>query len=173
MIRFKKDVCDHLRLPDIPKKKWDGSSSFEYGVGIANTKNDEQVYVAVSFDSEKDKEPRIKKTFGYDIISSIAEIFVVPAYMDDSNIEKMDLDEASKKRAMEIAKEAKEIENEGVADNIEMPENEYFFDHIHDDNEAHAFIESYNRKNKIKGSIPRKHEALVMRLGVIWAETNK
>lgn len=173
MIRFKKDVCDYLRLPDIPKKKWDGKSSFECGVGIAETKNAEQVYTVVSFDSEKDKEPHIKKTFGYDIISSISEIYVVPAYMDDSNIEKMDLDEESKKRAMELSKEAKEIENDGVAASVEVPENEYLFDHIHDDDEARAFIESYNKKNKIKGSIPRKHEAIIMRLAVIWAETNK
>lgn len=173
MVRFKTDVCNYLRLPDIPKKKWDGQSSFEHGVGIADTKNGEQVYVTVSFDAEKDKEPRIMKTFGYDIINKVVDVFVVPSYMDDSNIEKMDLDEESKKRVAEIAKEAKEIENEGVAEKVTMPESEYFFDHIHDDNEARAFIESYNKKNKIKGSIPRKHEALVMRLGVIWAETNK
>jgi hypothetical protein len=54
-----------------------------------------------------------------------------------------------------------------------MPDNEYFFDHIHDDNEACAFIEAYNKRNKIKGVIPKKHDSLVMRLGVIWEETNK
>lgn len=173
MIRFKKDVCDYLRLPDIPKKKWDEKTSFEYGVAIAETKSGDQVYAVASFDSEVDEKPRIKKVFGYDIIDSIVEVFVVPAYMNDSDVEDMDLDEESKKRVKEMSKEAKEIEDRGVSDKIEMPENEYFFDNIHDDSEARAFIESYNKQNKIKGVIPRKHDSLVMRLGVIWAELNK
>lgn len=173
MIRFKKDVCDYLRLPDVPKKKWDGNTSFEHGVAIVETKAGEQVYAVVAFDSDADDKPRILKAFGYDIITTIVDVFVVPAYMEDNDIDEMDLDEESKKRVKEMSKEAKEIENEGVTETIEIPDNEYFFDHIHDDNEARAFIEAYNKRNKIKGVIPKKHDSLVMRLGVIWEETNK
>lgn len=173
MVKFMTDVCNYLRLPDIPKKKWDGATSFENGVAIAVTRTDELCYVVVSFNSEEEAEPRVKKVFGYDVIKEIKDIFVVPAYMDDNNIEEMDLDEESKKRAKEIAEEAKEIENEGVADKIETPDNEYFFDEIHNDEEARAFIDAYNKRNKIKASIPRKHDTIVMRLGVIWSELNK
>lgn len=172
MIRFKKDVCDYLRLPDIPKKKWDGKSSFDYGVGVAITKNEERCYVVVSFNADEDEEPRIKKVFGYDIIKNLDEVFVVPAYMNDDKVEEMDLDDESKKRAAAVMKEAKEIEDEGTAEQVEMPDNEYFFDSIHSDEEGRAFIESYNKKNRIKGAIPRKHDAIVMRLGVIWTELN-
>lgn len=172
MIRFKQDVCNYLRLPDIPKKKWDGKTSFECGVGVAITKNEEQCYAVVSFNADDDKEPRIKKVFGYDIIKSVEEVYVVPAYMNEDNVEQMDLDEESKKRALEVAKEAKEIENEGVAETVETPANEYFFDNIHNDEEARAFIEAYNKQRKIKGSSPKKHDTIVMRLGVIWAERN-
>jgi hypothetical protein len=93
--------------------------------------------------------------------------------MEDNDIDEMDLDEESKKRVKEMSKEAKEIEDEGITATIEMPDNEYFFDHIHDDNEARAFIEAYNKRNKIKGVIPKIHDSLIMRLGVIWEETNK
>ena len=172
MVRFKQDVCNYLRLPDIPKKKWDGKTSFEYGVGVAITKNEEQCYVVVSFDADEDKEPRIKKVFGYDIIKSINEVFVVPAYMNDENVEQMDLDEESKKRALEVAKEAREIENEGVAEIVETPQSEWFFDEIHDRQEAEAWLKEYNRVNRIKGGIPKKEETLKMRLGVIWTERN-
>lgn len=172
MVRFKQDACNYLRLPDIPKKKWDGKTSFEYGVGVAVTKNDEHCYVIVSFDAETDEEPRIKKVFGYDIIKCVEEVFVVPSYMNDDNIDKMDLDEESKKRAQEISKEAHEIENEGVADEVKTPDNEWFFDEIHDRQEAEAFIKAYNKRNKIKGSVPRSEETLKMRLGVIWSERN-
>ena len=111
MIRFKKDVCDYLRLPDVPKKKWDGNTSFEHGVAIVETKTDEQVYAVVTFDSNSDEQPRILKAFGYDIITTIVDVFVVPAYMEDNDIDEMDLDEESKKRVKEMSKEAKDIEN--------------------------------------------------------------
>lgn len=172
MIKFKDDVCDYLRLPDIPKKKWDGKTSFEHGVAVCDTMTGDECYTVVSFDKDVDEKPIVKKVFGYDIIKEVKSVFVVPSYMNDSDVEVMDLDEESKKRVKAVVKEAKEIENEGVA-NVELPKNEYFFDFIHDDEEARAFIEAYNKKNKIKGGIPKKHDTILMRLGVIWAEQNK
>lgn len=173
MIKFSKDVCEYLRLPDIPKKQWDGKTSFNNGVGVVETISGEQCYVVVSFDAEKDAEPRIVKVFGYDLIGKLSSIFVVPSYMENDDVEDMDLDEESKKRADELAKEAEEIEHEGVEEQIQTPENEYYFDNISNDEEARAFIEAYNKQNKIKGTVPRKHETIVARLGVIWVEQNQ
>ena len=87
----------------------------------------------------------------------------------------MDLDEQSKKKAKEMLKEARELENDGVEknDELENPKNEYYFDHITNDDEAKAFIQSYNSRNRIKGRIPTTHEGLVMRLAVIYSDTQK
>ena len=52
-------------------------------------------------------------------------------------------------------------------------DNPYFFDFIHNDDEAIAFIESWNKKNKIHGNVPKKHETILMRLAVIYSESNK
>ena len=69
--------------------------------------------------------------------------------------------------------EADELENQGADETMEVPENEYCFDHIHNDEEAIAFIEAYNRENNIKGAIPKKHESIIARLTVIYAESLK
>ena len=102
----------------------------------------------------------------------IDKIFVVPSYMD-TDVDNMDLDEQSKKAAEDLKKEADELEKQGADENMEVPENEYCFDHIHNDEEAIAFIEAYNRENNIKGAIPKKHESIIARLTVIYAESLK
>ena len=73
----------------------------------------------------------------------------------------------------DLKKEADELENQGADDTMEVPENEYCFDYIHNDEEAIAFIEAYNRENNIKGAIPKKHESIIARLTVIYAESLK
>lgn len=173
MIKFEKEICEHLRLPSIPKREWNGTSQFKNYVAVVNTMMGEQVYAVVSYDPEKDKSPRVVKVFGQERFIDIEHIYVVPEYMDVSDIQHADLDDESKKKAEELAKEAEEIENEGVEDEVNMPKNEYFFDHIHNDAEARAYIEAYNRTNRIKGKIPKNHEGLIMRLSVIYSETNK
>jgi hypothetical protein len=87
----------------------------------------------------------------------------------------MDLDEQSKKKVKGLLDEAKELENEGVEDDnaLKKPKNEYYFDHITNDDEAKAFIQSYNSRNRIKGRIPTTHDGLVMRLAVIYSDTLK
>jgi RecG-like helicase len=85
-----------------------------------------------------------------------------------------DLDDASKAKAEEIINEGNEIINDET-DNATLhnPENEYSFDFIHNDEEAVAYIDAYNKKNKVSGRIPQKHDAIVMRLAVIYADENK
>ena len=69
--------------------------------------------------------------------------------------------------------EAEEIENEDAQEDVNEPENPYYFDNITNDEEAIAFIESYNKKNGIKGQTPKKHETIIMRLSVIYADLKK
>ena len=132
-----------------------------------------QTYAVATFDTEKDVTPRIVKVFSQERFTVIDKIFIVPEYMDVDDIQNADLDEESKKRAADLAEEAKEIEDEGVEKETALPENEYFFDCIHSDEEARAYIEAYNKSNKIRGRVPKTHDGLVMRLSVIYAETNK
>lgn len=170
VILYEQQVCDQLNIPSIPKKEWDGKSSFKYGVAVLDLV-DRQAYAVATFNNEKDEEPRIIKVFTLEQFNGISKVYIVPDYMDD-NVDNMDLDDESKQAAKALLEEAAELENEGSGDDAtQIPENEYFFDHIHNDDEAAAFIKDYNKRNRIKGRVPTNHDALVMRLSVIYSET--
>lgn len=173
MVYFEKEICQALRLPSIPKKEWDGKSSFKNSVAIIKTMSMCEAYAVASFDAEKDDAPRIVRVFSQEPFQEILKIFIVPQYMNVEDIDDSDLDDESKKRAKELADEARGIENEGTSEEVKEPENEYWFDHIHSDEEASAYIAAYNKANKIRAKVPRNHDGLVMRLSVIYAETNK
>lgn len=173
MIQFEKEVLGYLNIPSVPLKKFDGKS-FKDGVAVVELISGSEAYAVATFDEENDKEPRIKKTFGLEPFIGIKKVFVVPSYMDTSDIKNADLDNESKKAAERLAAEAAELENEGVEEpKTELPENEYFYSHIHSDEEAAAFIHARNKQQKIKGRVPKSHDALVARLGVLWAEDQK
>ena len=172
MISFEKEVCSYLNIPSLPKKEWDGKSSFKNAVATIKLGGSRLAYAVASYDEAKDDAPRVVKSFMTEPFYGIDKIFVIPSYMD-TDVDKMDLDEQSKKAAEDLKKEADELENQGADDNMEVPENEYCFDHIHNDEEAIAFIEAYNRENNIKGAIPKKHESIIARLTVIYAESLK
>lgn len=173
-IRFEKEVCNYLNIPSIPLKEWNKKDSFKDGVAVTKLLLGDLAYAVCTFNADTDKEPRIKKVFAEERFSDIEKVFVVPSYMDTNDIENADLDEQSKEAAERLAQETEELaetpENE---EKVEMPENEYFFDHIHNDEEAIAFITAYNRDNNIRGAVPSKHETLVMRLGVIFNDMKK
>lgn len=176
-ILFEKQIVEYLGLPSIPVKEHDGKMPFDKGVAVVETYENNMEYAICKYDpSGGDKEPRVIKTFSITPFKKIIRIFVVPNYMSRiEDVNSMDLDEDSKKRAEEILKEAKEIEDEGVVENNELttPKNEYYFEHIKSDEEAHAYIQAYNSRNKIRGKIPTTHEGLVMRLAVIYSDTQK
>lgn len=172
MISFEKEVCSYLNIPSLPKKEWDGKSSFKNAVATIKLGGSRLAYAVASYDEVKDDAPRVVKSFMTEPFYGIDKIFVVPSYMD-TDVDNMDLDEQSKKAAEDLKKEADELENQGADENMEVPENEYCFDHIHNDEEAIAFIEAYNRENNIKGAIPKKHESIIARLTVIYAESLK
>jgi len=178
MIFKEQEVCQYLGIPSIPKKKWDGKSSFKHGVGIVDLVNGGQAYVVVSFDADNDTDCRVVKVFNMEQFVgdkfNADNVFVVPDYMD-TDVDNMDLNEESKQAAQALVNEALDLENADTASaKVELPENEYYFDNIHNDEEAAAFIKSYNTANKVRGRIPDTHEGLIMRLSVIHAElTNK
>lgn len=176
MVGFEKEVCALLSLPSIPKKEWDKTSSFDKGVALITAISGRQEYAVASFDAEKNDKPVIKKVFGFEPFAEINRIFVVPSYMD-TDIDNADLDDASKKKAKEIIKEAQEIETEGVEEETplmkDIKANPYLFDFIHNDEEAIAYIKAYNKKNRINGRLPQNHEAITARLAVIYSEVNK
>ena len=177
MIQFEKEVLGYLNIPSIPKKEFDGKTAFSKGVAVVETSGGQEAFAIASFNPDNgDKEPKIVKVFGIEPFRKINKIFVVPSYMNtEEEIKDMDLDEQSKKKVQQVLDEAKEIENEGVVGDkeLEKPKNEYYFDHITNDEEAKAFIRSYNSRNHIKGKIPSTHDGIVMRLAVIFSDTRK
>lgn len=172
-ILFEKEAIKYLKLPSMPKKEFDGESSFDKGIAIITLFDGREAYAIAKFDTNKDVKPRIVKVFSQEPFKGVKKIFVVPNYMTTKeDVKDMDLDDASKKKAEEILNEAEEVENEGT-DTMKEPENEYFFEHITNDDEAKAFIKSYNERNKIRGRVPTSHEGIITRLAVIYADTNK
>lgn len=173
-ILFQKEVCEYLNLPSIPLKEWDKETPFEKGVAVVKMAFDEKGYAVARYNPEKDKEPVITKVFASQPFYGIENVFIVPDYME-TDVKEADLDDESKKKAEELANEAEQIVEEGAGEvqSVETPENPYMFDNITNDEEAIAFIEAYNKKNKIGGRVPKTHDTILMRLAVIYADQKK
>ena len=171
MVEFEKEVVTYLNIPSIPKKEWNQMDSFENGVAVVNLSLGRLAYAVCTFDKDNDREPRIKKVFGIEPFTSIEKVFVVPSYMDNDTSE-VDLDAESKKRAEQLAEEAKELENQGTVDEAIEDANklpEWIFPEIHNIEEAQAYLREYNRINRIKkGKIPTNEETIKMRLYNIY-----
>lgn len=177
MINYEKEICSYYGLPSIPKREWDGKSEFDKGVAVVELRDERLAYAACRYNTGKgDLQPRIVKVFSIDTICDVKDIYVVPAYMSDVNdVQDMDLDEESKKHAEQLLNEATELENEEVESNsVDMPENEWVFDEIHNKSEAVAWLKQYNKRNGIrKGRIPQNEETLKLRLFSIYSEMCK
>jgi hypothetical protein len=175
MIEFEKEVVEYLNIPNIPKKEWNQQDSFQDGVAVVGLSLGRQAYAVCTFNKDEDREPRIKKVFGIEPFTSIEKIFVVPAYMDNDTSD-ADLDSESKKRAEQLAEEAKELENAGTVDESIEKANllpEWIFDEIHNREEAMAWLKQYNIRNKIKkGKVPTNEETIKMRLYNIYMSQN-
>jgi hypothetical protein len=177
-ILFEKEVLESLKLPSVPRKKWNGEDSFKEGVAVTVLQSGSSAYAVATFDAEADEKPRIKKVFTLEPFFSIKEIFVVPAYMDSvDDVDDRDLDKESKEAALRLAEEAQELEEEGV-ESDEMKEMkelpEWVFDNVHNAEEAAAFIKNFNKQNNIHGSrLPQDEEGLKLRLLTIYEEMKK
>jgi len=171
MIEFEKEVIAYLNIPSIPKKEWNGKDSFQDGVAVINLTLNRQAFAVCTFNEDEDKEPRIKKVFGVEPFMGIEKVFVVPSYMDNDTTD-ADLDSESKKRAEQLAAEAKELENQGtveeaIEDANKLPE--WIFPEIQNIEQAQAYLREYNRMNRIKkGKIPTNEETIKMRLYNIY-----
>jgi hypothetical protein len=176
MVEYEKEVVAYLNLPSLPKKEWNQQDSFKDGVAVVSLSLGRLAYAVCTFDKETDKEPRIKKVFGIEPFTSIEKVFVVPSYMDNDTSD-ADLDAESKKRAEQLAAEAKELENQGTVDEAIEDANklpEWIFPEIHNIEEAQAYLREYNRINRIKkGKIPTNEETIKMRLYNIYKTNNK
>lgn len=169
-IEFENEVLRYLNLPSIPLKEFDGKSPFKDGIAVVELTGDRLGYAVATFD-EGDKSPRIKKTFSVEPFGAIRSIFVVPTYMN-TDVEHADVDSDSKKAMEQLANEAEELENDGVEhSNVEMPQNEWCFNEIHNIEEATAWLKSYNSRNKIRGKLPKDEETIKLRLFTIWKES--
>lgn len=174
VIQNEKEVLEYLRIPSIPAKEWDGKSSFKDGVAVVNVYGGIQEYAVATFDADTDINPRIKKVFGTNPFYDIASIYVVPNYMaKEEDVKDFDLDDESKKAAEDLLKEASELENDGVVNDEVLPENPWFFDEIHNLDEAVAWLRRYNSINKIRGKIPSNEETIKLRLLTIWKDEQK
>lgn len=174
-IKYENEVCEYLGIPNIPKKEHDGKSSFKKGVAIVRLAVSGTGYAVCTYDEEDDVEPRIIKSFASEPFYEIEKIFVVPNYMNTSenDIKEMDLDDESKKKAEQLVKEAQELtatseENKEIEEMQKLPE--FIFDEIHNIEEARAWLQSYNSKNRIKGKIPTNEETIKMRLLNIYSQ---
>lgn len=171
MIEFEKEVIAYLNIPSIPKKEWNGKDSFQDGVAVINLTLNRQAFAVCTFNEDEDKEPRIKKVFCVEPFIGIEKVFVVPSYMDNDTTD-ADLDSESKKRAEQLAAEAKELENQGtveeaIEDANKLPE--WIFPEIQNIEQAQAYLREYNRMNRIKkGKIPTNEETIKMRLYNIY-----
>ena len=175
MIQYEKEVIAYLGLPSIPKKEHDGKSSFDKGVAVVEMYDGREAYAVSKFDKERDSEPRIVKVFAVEPFFKVKRILVVPDYMaNEDDVKDMDLDDESKKKAMDIIKEANEIvdDGNGVEDEMgKMPE--WVFPNITNRDEAEAFVRNYRQRNKIKGKIPQTEENLKTYLYVIYNNQQK
>ena len=173
-ILFEQEICDFLALPKIPAKEWDKKSAFKKSVAIVRTFSGCLAYAVASFDPEKDSEVRIVKTFSPEVFLGIEKVFIVPSYMD-KDVENFDLDDESRKKAEELIKEAESIENKGeeslVPDIDVLPE--WIFDEIHSKDEAVAWLKDYNKRNRIKGDVPKKDDTIKLRLYAIFTANFK
>lgn len=177
-IKFENEVCEHLSLPSIPKKEWNGVTSFDKGVAVlAHKATDERSYAVCAFDAEKDNEPRIIKVFANTPFNGIEQVFVVPNYMG-TDVEDTDLDDESKKKARELIAEANELTQQGEDETQQMldkvaSKNPYYFPQITNEDEAVAFLRTYNKTNRIKGVVPSNIETIKLRLAAIYADEQK
>lgn len=171
MIEFEKEVINYLNLPSLPKRVWNGKDSFQDGVAVINLTLNRQAFAVCTFNKDEDKSPRIKKVFCVEPFIGIEKVFVVPSYMDNDTTD-ADLDSESKKRAEQLAAEAKELENQGtveeaIEDANKLPE--WIFPEIQNIEQAQAYLREYNRMNRIKkGKIPTNEETIKMRLYNIY-----
>ena len=175
MIERERDIIDYLGLPSIPKKEWDGRSGFRRGIAVTSLLSGGEAYAVASYDSEFDEEPRIIKVFTLEPYRDVRIVALVPDYMNTDGVGTWDLSPESKAAAESIINEAHELEVEDVREErTDIPKHEYLYAHVTNDNEAKAFIKSWNAQHGAKKArIPKTHEDIITKLTAMWLNDNK
>ncbi len=174
MVQNEQEVIRYLNIPSIPKKQWDGVKSFTKAVAILYLVDGGKSYAVASFDSNTDKAPRITKVFTLEPYKDWEIVGVVPEYMNQDDIDKWDVPQESIAAAKQIISEVEEMENEGVIDEMaQAPNNEYCYDFITNDEEAQAYIRSWNKQHGIRGRAPKSHDGIITKLTAMWMQDNK
>ena len=161
---YEEEILKYLNIPSIPKVKWDGKV-FKNAVGVIDVKGGRQAYAVFGF-SESANTAYVKKVFGEEPILGIGDIFPVPDYMDIDGIEKWDLNEESKSAATALVEEAIELENEKQEE--QEITNEWYFDEIHNIEEARAWVANYRKKKRMRGKPIKDEESLKNFLYVLY-----
>ena len=176
MIQFETEICDYLSIPSIPKKKWDGKTSFKDGVAVIDNGNGLSSYAVCTFNSDKEPAPRVVKVFSQEPFSSVGDIYVVPSFMN-TDVEHMGMDDESKKAAERLISEANELSATSDKEKDEIDEMkslpEWIFPEVSNKEEAQAWLRNYNTTNKLKGRIPENEETLKLRLLNIYSKMAK
>lgn len=171
-IEFEQEVLSYLGLPSIPKKEYDNEKKpyFDKGVAVIEIGDGRLAYAVCAF-KEGQKEPSITKVFSIEPFRKIHSIFIVPNYMSSiDDVEAMDLDEQSKKKAIEVLEEAEKKENNGIESNVPSIDelSEWIFPEIENREQANAWLRNYNKTNKLRNSIPKTDENMKLRLYSIY-----
>lgn len=162
---YEKEILQYLNIPSIPKMEWDGKKPFKNACGEILVKGDVQAFAVFGF-SESSNSPYVKKVFGEEPIAKIGKIYPVPDYMDMQGIENWDVNEESKNAAIALANEAIEMEQEKQEDVEET--SEWFFDEIHNLEEARAWVANYRKKKRMRGKPIKDEESLKNFLYVLY-----
>lgn len=163
---YEKEILEYLNIPSIPQKKWDGKP-FKNACGIVHLKGKNTAFAVFGF-SDSSNAPYIKKVFGEEPIINIGEIYPIPDYMDMQGIENWDVPDESKDAAQNLANEAIEMEKSQQNEEDEFLSNEWFFDEIHNIDEARAWVANYRKKKRMRGKPIKDEESLKNFLYVIY-----
>lgn len=173
-ILFEKEVVKYLGLPSIPIREWDKRQPFDKGVALLELNSGFDAYAVCSF-HDGDTTPRIIKVFSIEPFKAIKNVFVVPNYMNNiEDVNDMDLDDESKQKAIDLLREANDLENDGISSDVTKMEDlpTWIFEEITNKEEAIAWLRRYNKRNKIKGVLPKNEETIKLRLYSIYMDIN-
>lgn len=161
----KKEVCKTLGIPDIPKKKWDGESSFDKAACTIECIDGSTHYGICSYNKDTDSNIKITNVFNTIPFVKVIDVYPLPLYMDD-NVDEMEFDDdESYNYVNQLLEEKEEIINKGVEPSP-IEEFEWGYPFIANKEQAMAYMKELYKKDKKKGAIPTKDEVLKSALRV-------
>ncbi|MFA6875683.1 MAG: hypothetical protein WCQ87_03515 [Parabacteroides sp.] len=163
--KSKREVCEFLKVPTIPKQKWDGKSDFDYGIAIVKRVTGDEELAVCSMKKNISDKVRIIKDFGTIPFTDIIDVYPIPPYMED-DIDNMDFTDEASKEAMEaLLQEKRGLIDQGI-DKPDEKVYEWGYPAIGNKKEAIAFLKS----KSLRGKLPTNDAALKSKLRVMYHE---